>query len=235
GEFNTDFHPMVDFIAASPLRYALTIKPTVFVSHIRQFWSTARTETIDEGTYILATVDDEHVSPVRDDSQGEACPTDSDFIADQDRATIAKSFTLPRDSAPRVTSPAAEEGSMQQTLNELTAFCTSLQRQHLELLAKFQAQGVEINRLKERVKILEDKEGVIGDKSGNDAPIKGRKQQEREDIRMNEQIARDVEVARIHAEEEIQGMIYSLDKSNETVAKYLQEYQQFASELSLEK
>nr|GFC30150.1 hypothetical protein [Tanacetum cinerariifolium] len=57
GEFNTDFHPMVDFIAASPLRYALTVKPTIFVSHIRQFWSTARIETTDEGTYILVTVD----------------------------------------------------------------------------------------------------------------------------------------------------------------------------------
>nr|GFC44363.1 putative ribonuclease H-like domain-containing protein [Tanacetum cinerariifolium] len=74
----------------------------------------------------LPTVADEPASHVRDDSQGEACPTDSGFIADQDRATIAKSFTLPRDSAPSVTSPAAEEGSMQQTINELTAFCTSL-------------------------------------------------------------------------------------------------------------
>nr|GFD00399.1 hypothetical protein [Tanacetum cinerariifolium] len=46
-------------------------------------------------------------------------------------------------------------------------------------------------------------------------------QQEREDLRVNEQIARDAEVARIHAEEEIQAMIDSLDKSNETVAKYL--------------
>nr|GFC25253.1 hypothetical protein [Tanacetum cinerariifolium] len=115
-----------------------------------------------------------------DDSQGEACPTDSGFIADQDRATIAKSSTLPHDSAPRVTSPAAEEGSMQQTLNELTAFCTSLQRQHSELLAKFQAQEVEINRLKERVKNLDDKDGVIGDKYRDDAPIKGRSSNEGE-------------------------------------------------------
>nr|GFD08398.1 hypothetical protein [Tanacetum cinerariifolium] len=60
-------------------------------------------------------------------------------------------------------------------------------------------------------------------------------QQEREDMRMNEQNAKDAEVARIHAKEEIQGMIDSLDKSNKTVAKYLQEYQQFASDLSLEK
>nr|GFA10146.1 hypothetical protein [Tanacetum cinerariifolium] len=49
-----------------------------------------------------------------------------------------------------------------------------------ELLAKFQAQEMEINILKERVKILEDKEGVIGDKSGDDAPIKRRSTNEGE-------------------------------------------------------
>nr|GFD42076.1 hypothetical protein [Tanacetum cinerariifolium] len=37
-------------------------------------------------------------------------------------------------------------------------------------------------------------------------------QQEKEDMRMNEQISRDAEVARIHAEEELQGMIDSLDQ-----------------------
>nr|GEW69311.1 ribonuclease H-like domain-containing protein [Tanacetum cinerariifolium] len=227
----------------SPLRYALTVKPTVYVSHIRQFWSTARIETTEEGTQILATVDgilrtvtksslrqniklqDEEgisslldtelfenltlmgynispnqkftfqkgqfshqwkylihtimqclspkstgfnefsiniatalvclatnktynfskiifdglvknvnnkvskflmqytrrariaqssalltITPLREISQGEAFPTDSGFIADQDRATISKSSTLPYDSAPRVTSLAADEG-----------------------------------------------------------------------------------------------------------------------------
>nr|GFC37934.1 hypothetical protein [Tanacetum cinerariifolium] len=58
----------------------------------------------------LPTIADEPASPMRDDSQGEACPTNSSFIADQDRETIAKSSTLPCDSAPRVTFPAAEEG-----------------------------------------------------------------------------------------------------------------------------
>nr|GEU85746.1 hypothetical protein [Tanacetum cinerariifolium] len=37
--------------------YALTINPTVYVSHIRQFWSTARIETTNEETKILVTVD----------------------------------------------------------------------------------------------------------------------------------------------------------------------------------
>nr|GFC32835.1 hypothetical protein [Tanacetum cinerariifolium] len=41
-------------------------------------------------------------------------------------------------------------------------------------------------------------------------------QQVKEDMRMNDQIARYAEVARIHAEEELQGMINSLDQSNET-------------------
>nr|GEV77945.1 hypothetical protein [Tanacetum cinerariifolium] len=60
-------------------------------------------------------------------------------------------------------------------------------------------------------------------------------QQEKKDMRMNEQIATDAEVVMIHAEEELQGMIDSLDRSNETIAKYLQEYQDFSSELPLEK
>nr|GEY59938.1 uncharacterized mitochondrial protein AtMg00810-like [Tanacetum cinerariifolium] len=57
GEHNSDFHPMVDFLEASPLRYALMVKPTVYVSHIRQFWSTSRIKTTEEGTKFLATVD----------------------------------------------------------------------------------------------------------------------------------------------------------------------------------
>nr|GFA63586.1 hypothetical protein [Tanacetum cinerariifolium] len=57
----------------------------------------------------LPTIADEPASPVRDVSEGEACPTESGFITDQDRATIAKSSTFPHDSAPRVTSPVADE------------------------------------------------------------------------------------------------------------------------------
>nr|GFC24035.1 hypothetical protein [Tanacetum cinerariifolium] len=68
----------------------------------------------------LPTVADEPASPMKDVTEGEACPTESGFIADQDRATIAKTSTLPHDSAPRVTFPAADEGNMQHTISELT-------------------------------------------------------------------------------------------------------------------
>nr|GFD23349.1 hypothetical protein [Tanacetum cinerariifolium] len=92
----------------------------------------------------LPPVADEPASPLRDVSKGEACPTEPGLGADQDRATIAKTSTLPYDSAPRVTSPTAAEGT----------------------------QELEINRLKARVKLLEDREGVAAERSGDDAPIK---------------------------------------------------------------
>nr|GEW17605.1 hypothetical protein [Tanacetum cinerariifolium] len=55
----------------------------------------------------------------------------------------------------------------------------------------------------------------------------------REDQRMNEQITRDAEIAKIHAEEELQMLIDGLDRNNETIAKYLKEYKQFAVDLSI--
>nr|GEU42946.1 hypothetical protein [Tanacetum cinerariifolium] len=197
-----------------------------------------------------------------------------------------------------------------------------------EMVAKFEAQEMEINILKARVKLLEKREGVVAERSGDDAPIKGRnldegeatvervsddteemetiltymdaatvlasevaevptgsgsiptasppadevptgsdvvstaspvfvtatvvtpyrrrkgkeimvesetlkkqkvqeqidaqvareleEQMAREDQRMSEQVAKDAEVARIHAEEELRMMINNLDRSNET-------------------
>nr|GEX70276.1 hypothetical protein [Tanacetum cinerariifolium] len=55
----------------------------------------------------------------------------------------------------------------------------------------------------------------------------------REDQRMDEQIARDAEIARIHAEKELQMMIDGLDRSNEMIAKYLHKYEQAAAELTI--
>nr|GFA87046.1 hypothetical protein [Tanacetum cinerariifolium] len=88
---------------------------------------------------ILPPVADEPASPLGDGRQGEACPTYSGFVADQDWANIAKTSTLPSDSAPR-----------------------------------FEAQELEINSLKARIKLLEDKDRGVADQSTDDAPIKRR-------------------------------------------------------------
>nr|GEU41028.1 uncharacterized mitochondrial protein AtMg00810-like [Tanacetum cinerariifolium] len=75
----------------------------------------------------LSPVADEHASLIGNDSQGEACPTNSGLKAEQDRANITKTSTFPSDLTPRVTSLAADEGSMQQQLNELMDLCTRLE------------------------------------------------------------------------------------------------------------
>nr|GEW49316.1 copia protein [Tanacetum cinerariifolium] len=53
----------------------------------------------------------------------------------------------------------------------------------------------------------------------------------RENQRLSEQVARDSEIARIHAEEELKMMIEGLDRSNEVISKHLSEYKQTETEL----
>nr|GEU92374.1 hypothetical protein [Tanacetum cinerariifolium] len=154
--------------------------PTVIPTDTTLLRHYTRRARIGQSLSLLPVVD-EPASPIGDDSQGEACPTDSALAADQDRVNIAKTSTLPSDSTPRVTSLAADEGSMQQKLDELTALCTSLQRQQSEMVSRFEAQELEINSLKARIKLLKDKDKGVAEQSGDDAPIKGRSLDKREE------------------------------------------------------
>nr|GEY73471.1 hypothetical protein [Tanacetum cinerariifolium] len=308
-EHNVDFHQIVDFVKASHIRYALTINLTINVSHIRQFWSTARIETTDAETKILATVDgisslpdaelfenlaligynilpnqkftfqkDEPASPLEDDSQGEAFPTVSGLEAKQDMENIIKTSALPHESPPRVTSIAADEGSMQHKLQELTNLYTRLQREDATIKGRSLEIGEEAgveksterggNDTEELVNVLTSlvaasiltngvqvvsvppaaEVATVGIHTSSDlvptaslifttasvvtpylrrkgkekmvesdTPKKKKLQEQidvqiaremeeqmaREDQRINEQIARDAEIARIHAEEEL--------------------------------
>nr|GEV36267.1 hypothetical protein [Tanacetum cinerariifolium] len=154
--------------------------PTIIPSDnppLRQY--TRRTRIAQ--SLVLPPVADEPASPLGVISQGEACLTDYGFEVDQDKANIAKTSTLLSDSTPRVTSLAADEGSMQQKLDELMALCTSLQRQQSEMASRFEAQELEINSLKAKIKPLEDKDKGVADQSRDDAQIKGRSLDEGEE------------------------------------------------------
>nr|GEV46427.1 ATPase subunit 1, mitochondrial [Tanacetum cinerariifolium] len=405
-EHNVDFHPMVDFVEASPLRYALTFKPTVYVSHIRQFWSTAGIETTEEGTKILATVDgvlrtvtksslrrniklqdeegisslpdtelfenltlmgynispnqkftfqkgqfsyqwkylihtivqclspkstgfnefssniatalvclatnrtynfskmifdclvknvnnkgegsgiptephhtpspaaqlpshttyssptipsvstssvlppvaDEPASSLRDVSQGEACPTDSGFLADQDTATIAKSSTLPYDSAPRVTFPDAAEGTSGAAevptgsgsiptagppAAEVPTGSDVVPTASLVFATATVVRANE-NKGKRQLGLGAGSHGVVGRGVWHCFDV-GACTGER---RKGKKVMVEFETPKkqkVQEQIDAQSMIDGLDRSNETVAKYLQEYQQFASELPLER
>ncbi|GJY92487.1 putative reverse transcriptase, RNA-dependent DNA polymerase [Tanacetum coccineum] len=55
-EGNADFHQIVDFLNASTIRYSLTISPTIYASYIEQFWSTAKTKSINNEMQIHAKI-----------------------------------------------------------------------------------------------------------------------------------------------------------------------------------
>ncbi|GKD23124.1 hypothetical protein Tco_1224827 [Tanacetum coccineum] len=69
------FEQIVDFLNAHPIRYALTVNPTIYVSYIEQFWSTVKAKTINWEVQLHALVDGKKIiiteSSVRRDIQQE--------------------------------------------------------------------------------------------------------------------------------------------------------------------
>nr|GEX07457.1 hypothetical protein [Tanacetum cinerariifolium] len=131
----THSSPTLPPVTTSPI-------PTITLSDtptFRQYTRRARIAQIAQST-ALPPVADEPESPLRDVNEGEACPTNSGFEADQDRANIA-----------------------------------NLQRKHSEMVARFEAQGLEIESLKARIQVLENKDRGVAAQSGDDASIKGRR------------------------------------------------------------
>ncbi|GJS63969.1 hypothetical protein Tco_0678533 [Tanacetum coccineum] len=67
------FEQIVDFLNAHPIRYALTINPTIYTSCIEQFWSTVKAKNINGEEQLHALVDGKKIiiteSTVRRDLQ----------------------------------------------------------------------------------------------------------------------------------------------------------------------
>ncbi|GJW87104.1 hypothetical protein Tco_0162444, partial [Tanacetum coccineum] len=53
---NTEFRLIMDFLTRSSINYALTISPIVSTSFVEQFWTTAKSRTVNNTSYIDATV-----------------------------------------------------------------------------------------------------------------------------------------------------------------------------------
>ncbi|GKB06239.1 ribonuclease H-like domain-containing protein [Tanacetum coccineum] len=70
---NADFDKIVDFMNANPIRYALTVSPTIYVSYIEQFWSTTKIKIVNNKRQIRAKVNGKTIviseSSVRRDLQ----------------------------------------------------------------------------------------------------------------------------------------------------------------------
>ncbi|GJX26937.1 hypothetical protein Tco_0233233, partial [Tanacetum coccineum] len=55
------FEQIIDFLNAKPIKYALTVNPTVYTSCIKQFWATAKVKKVNGQDQIQALVDKQKV------------------------------------------------------------------------------------------------------------------------------------------------------------------------------
>nr|GEV09304.1 copia protein [Tanacetum cinerariifolium] len=177
-------------ITQSPQHAPITSSEPIPQSHKQ---TTSKEETIPSQSYYVITTPrritrgtirisqskvpspeaDETAFPSGDVRYGEAFPTDTSLDAVLDRENIAKTSAMPHESLPRVTSLGGGKGSMQQTLQELMDFCTSLQRQHSLLEERVQNQDLKITQLKTRIKTLKDNERRREGLAQEDAPNTG--------------------------------------------------------------
>nr|GEW16978.1 hypothetical protein [Tanacetum cinerariifolium] len=194
----------------------------------------------------LTPTADEHASFSRDDRQREASLTVSSLDAGQDRENIAKTSALPHESSSRVPSLGVDEGSMQQRIHELMELCTSLQSS-MEAANILSSGGAAANVSPADVLPAAGVPTVSGSfptvseifttasVEQIDARVAREMEEEfvRENKRLSKQLARDSDISRLYAEEELKIMIEGLDGSNEVIVKHLSEYEQAETDLSV--
>ncbi|GJV11883.1 hypothetical protein Tco_1353424 [Tanacetum coccineum] len=88
------FEEIVDFLNAKPIKYDLTINPTIYCSCIKQFWDTVKAKTVNGEVQLQALVDKKEViitkSTIRRDLQLE----DANGVDFLPNAAIFEQLTL---------------------------------------------------------------------------------------------------------------------------------------------
>ncbi|GJS84186.1 hypothetical protein Tco_0750727 [Tanacetum coccineum] len=91
------FHQVIDFLARSHICYALTKKPVVSVSFIKQFWRSAEASTDDNGEVkIIATIDSHSMTITKASLRHHLKLDDQDGITSLPNSEIFKQLTLMR-------------------------------------------------------------------------------------------------------------------------------------------
>ncbi|GJT80749.1 hypothetical protein Tco_1055091 [Tanacetum coccineum] len=180
------FEEIVDFLNANPIKYDLTVNPTIYCSCIKQFWDTVKAKMVNGEVQLQALVDKKKViiteSIIRrdlqlEDANGVDClPTAAIF---KQLTLMGKDTEIPQSSGPtkHIADEVANEenvptqsndpplsrvntlgsGEDKLSLKELTDLCTKLSNKVLDLETTKTAQAKEIASLKKRVKKLERK------------------------------------------------------------------------------
>ncbi|GJR70295.1 hypothetical protein Tco_0016360 [Tanacetum coccineum] len=153
------FEQIVDFLNAHPIKHALTVNPTIYISRIEHFWATVKIKTaLVDGKKIIIN------EPKKKDTQVPQSSAHSDNVADEAvykelddsllrAATTASSLEVEQDNGNTL-----QSGEDSLKLNELMELCTNLQQRVLNLETTKTTQANEIASLKRRVKKLKKKD-----------------------------------------------------------------------------
>nr|GEW68677.1 retrotransposon protein, putative, Ty1-copia subclass [Tanacetum cinerariifolium] len=181
----------------------------------------------------------EPASLLRDDRHGEAFPTVSSLDAGGgaaiSTASVFPADVFPTDGVPTVSGSFPTVSAIFTTASVVTPYTRS-------------SRGIKIRSLQPmRIPIISAKDKGKEKVTETEVPKKKKLQEQidaqvaremeeeiaKENQRLSKQVARDSEIARIHAEEELKLMIKGLDRSNEVIAKHLSEYEQAEADLSV--
>nr|GEZ03650.1 hypothetical protein [Tanacetum cinerariifolium] len=265
-EHNVNFHSIVDFVEASHLRIETTEKGTKILAtidgNLRTIFESSirRNLKLNDETGISSLPDaklfenltlmgynispnqkftfqkDEPAFPLRDVSQGEACPTISSLDVEQDRANIAKTSTLYHESTSRVPSLAADEGKRSGDDAPIKGRRLDEGEEAAEKGSNNTEEMINVLTSMDAATVLSSRVAEVPTGSGS-IPTVGPPAAEVPTGSGSIPTA-GLPAAGVPTGSDVFPlliMIDGLDMSNETIAKYLQEYHQFATELPIER
>ncbi|GJU01903.1 hypothetical protein Tco_1112241 [Tanacetum coccineum] len=166
---NTEFHQIMDFLTRSSIYYALTISPIVLTSSVEQFWTTAKSRTVNNISYTDATVAGKPVTISEASIRSDLLFDNADGIDSLNNQDIFDNIQLMRPSPSIALHDSNPEGSggnhggqssSDRSLsgNEDGLTLQSVYDLCISLCTQVSAQAKEIKALKAQVKTL--KKGV---------------------------------------------------------------------------
>nr|GEV22189.1 xylulose kinase-1 [Tanacetum cinerariifolium] len=99
---NKGFNQIIDFLNGSSIKYALTINPNIYVSCIKQFWTSVAVKKVNDITRLQALVDKKRVIITEvtirdalhlDDAEGIKCLPNEEIFAELARMSYEKPST----------------------------------------------------------------------------------------------------------------------------------------------
>ncbi|GJY84792.1 hypothetical protein Tco_0498818 [Tanacetum coccineum] len=144
------FEQIVDFLNAHPIRYALTIYPTIYISCIEQFWSTFIAKTINGEEQLHALLDGKKIIITESSIRRDLQLADEEGVDCLPNSTIFEQLTLMR----------CLDEAVHKELGDSLVVVPGAKKPWGILLLKLEyksTQHNEIASLKRRVKKLENK------------------------------------------------------------------------------